>query len=51
MPREIRHTEHSACLAADALSRTSPAAGLFTDHDALPTLVDLDDEPVADPTD
>ena len=38
-------------LAADALSRTSPAAGLFTDHDALPALVELDDEPVADPTD
>jgi hypothetical protein len=30
---------------------TSPAAGLFTDHDALPALVELDDEPVADPTD
>jgi len=45
------YTDAAVILAADALSRTSPAAGLFTDHDALPALVDLDDEPVADPTD
>ena len=45
------YTDAAIILAADALSRTSPAAGLFTDHDALPALVDLDDEPVADPTD
>jgi hypothetical protein len=36
-------------LAADALSRTSPASGLFVDHAALPELVSLD-EPVSDPT-
>ncbi len=34
-------------LAADALSRTSPASGLFVDHDALPELVSLD-EPAVD---
>ena len=45
------YTDAAVILAADALSRTSPAAGLFTDHDALPPLVELDDEPVADPTD
>jgi hypothetical protein len=45
------YTDAAVILAADALSRTSPAAGLFTDHDALPALVELDDEPVADPTD
>ena len=45
------YTDAAVILAADALCRTSPAAGLFTDHDALPALVDLDDEPVADPTD
>jgi hypothetical protein len=44
-------TDAAVILATDALSRTSPAAGLFTDHDALPALVNLDDEPVADPTD
>ena len=44
-------TDAAVILAADALSRTSPAAGLFTDHDALPTLVELDDEPVGDHTD
>jgi hypothetical protein len=44
------YTDAAVILAADALSRTSPAAGLFTDHDALPALVDLDD-PVADATD
>ena len=37
-------------LAADALSRTTPASGLFVDHTALPELVSLDD-PVSDPTD
>ena len=45
------YTDAAVILAADALSRTSPAAGLFTDHDALPALVELDDEPVSDPTD
>ncbi len=45
------YTDAAVILAADALSRTSPAAGLFIDHDALPALVDLDDEPVSDPTD
>jgi hypothetical protein len=45
------YTDAAVILAADALSRTSPAAGLFTDHDALPALVELDDESVADPTD
>jgi hypothetical protein len=44
-------TDAAVILATDALSRTSPAAGLFTDHDALPALVELEDEPVADPTD
>jgi len=45
------YTDAAVILAADALSRTSPAAGLFTDHDALPALVELDDEPLPDPTD
>jgi hypothetical protein len=35
-------------LAADALSRTSPASGLFVDHDALPTLVSTAEEPAVD---
>jgi hypothetical protein len=35
-------------LAADALSRTSPASGLFADHDALPALVSTAEEPAVD---
>ncbi len=34
------YTDAAVVLAADALSRTSPAAGLFIDHDALPALVE-----------
>jgi hypothetical protein len=37
-------------LAADALSATSPASTLFTDHTALPELLDPSD-PVVRPTD
>ena len=36
------YTDAAIVLAADAISRTSLAAGLFTDHDALPPLVDID---------
>jgi len=36
------YTDAAIVLAADALSRTSAASGLFIDHDALPPLVDLD---------
>jgi hypothetical protein len=35
-------------LAADALSRTSPASGLFVDHDALPGVVSHTEEPAVD---
>jgi hypothetical protein len=35
-------------LAADALSRTSPASGLFVDHDALPAIVSTAEEPAVD---
>lgn len=41
------YTAASIVLAADALSRTSPASGLFTDHVQLPELIG---EPVADPS-
>jgi hypothetical protein len=34
-------------LAADALSHTSPASGLFVDHDALPGVVSRS-EPAVD---
>jgi hypothetical protein len=36
------YTAGAVVLAADALSRTSPASGLFVDHDDLPELVDVD---------
>jgi hypothetical protein len=51
-PNEERSTYTAAAvvLAADALSDASPAAGLFTDHDLLPELVDTGD-PVVDPHD
>jgi hypothetical protein len=46
------YTDASVVLAADALSRTSPAWALFVDHDALPPLVEVDEsESLADPTD
>jgi len=35
------YTAAAVVLAADALSRLSPGAGLFVDHDDLPELVDL----------
>lgn len=35
------YTAASVILAADALSRTSPASALFVDHDLLPDLIDL----------
>lgn len=35
------YTSGAVILAADALSRTSPASGLFIDHDALPELVEI----------
>jgi hypothetical protein len=44
------YTAAAVVLAADALSRTSPASGLFVDHDLLPELVDTGD-PVVDPAD
>jgi hypothetical protein len=42
-PGDERSTYTSAAvvLAADALTRTSPASGLFVDHDELPALVDI----------
>jgi hypothetical protein len=43
------YTSAAVVLAADALTRTSPASGLFVDHDLLPELVDLAD-PVDDPS-
>lgn len=36
------YTDAAVVMAADALSRTTPAAGLLTDHDALAVLVDAD---------
>ena len=36
------YTDAAIILAADALSRTSPASGLFIDHEALPPLVEID---------
>jgi hypothetical protein len=43
------YTDGAIVLAADALSRTSPASGLFIDHDALPPLVEIDsDESLSD---
>jgi hypothetical protein len=43
------YTDAAVILAADALSRTSAASGLFIDHHALPPLVDLDtDSPIED---
>ena len=44
------YTAAAVVLAADALSGTSAASGLFTDHDLLPELVDTGD-PVVDPRD
>jgi hypothetical protein len=44
------YTDGAVILAADAISATSAASGLFVDHDALPALVDLDDE-LLDPLD
>ncbi len=41
------YTAAAVILAADALGRTSPASGLFTDHQPLPALLDTT-EPVAD---
>jgi len=41
------YTSASVILAADALSGTSPAAGLFTDHGLLPELIS---DPVANPS-
>jgi hypothetical protein len=44
------YTAAAVVLAADALSATSPASTLFTDHTALPELLDPSD-PVVRPTD
>jgi hypothetical protein len=44
------YTAAAVVLAADALSATSPASSLFTDHTALPELLDPSD-PVVRPTD
>ncbi len=44
------YTAAAVVLAADALSATSPASSLFTDHTALPELLDPS-EPVDRPTD
>jgi hypothetical protein len=51
-PGDERSTYTSAAvvLAADALTRTSPASGLFVDHSLLPELVDTGDR-VDDPHD
>jgi hypothetical protein len=38
------YTAAAVVLAADALSRTSPASGLFIDHDLFPDVVDLEPE-------
>jgi hypothetical protein len=46
------YTDAAIILAADALSRTSPASGLFIDHDALPPLVEIDtDDSISDRAD
>ncbi|MEX1217638.1 MAG: hypothetical protein WEA11_03855 [Acidimicrobiales bacterium] len=46
------YTDAAIILAADALSRTSPASGLFIDHDALPPLVQIDaEDSISDRTD
>ena len=38
-------TAAAVVLAADALSRATPASGLFTDHDTVPPIVlDIDDD-------
>lgn len=42
------YTGASVVLAADALSRTSAASGLFIDHDLLPELVLADTDPDSD---
>jgi hypothetical protein len=42
------YTAAAVVLAADALSQTSPAWGMFVDHTRLPELVDTSD-PVNDP--
>jgi len=51
-PPNERSTYSSAAvlLAAEALDGTSPAAGLFADHDFLPTIIDIDktDQPALD---
>jgi hypothetical protein len=44
------YTAAAVVLAADALSATSPASTLFTDHTLLPELLDSSD-PVVDPVD
>lgn len=45
------YTASAVILAADALAGASPAAALFTDHDALPVVLDtgLDEEPATAP--
>jgi hypothetical protein len=46
------YTDAAVVLAADALSRTTPAWDLFVDHDRLPAIVDLDThDRLPDPTD
>ena len=46
------YTDAAIILAADALSRTSAASGLFIDHDALPPLVEIDtDDSISDRAD
>jgi hypothetical protein len=46
------YTDAAIILAADALSRTSPASGLFIDHEALPPLVEIDtDDSISDRAD
>ncbi len=49
-PPGERSTYSSAAvlLAAEALNGTSPAAGLFADHDFLPAIIDMADEPARD---
>ena len=45
------YTDAAIVLAADALSRATPAAGLFVDHDALPALIDTEDSDSLSPRD
>jgi multidrug efflux pump subunit AcrA (membrane-fusion protein) len=49
---ELKGRVREVAASADALSRTSPASGLFIDHEALPPLVEIDtDDSISDRAD